>query len=91
MVIYLSIIKAIILGFVQGVTEFLPISSSGHLSVFQHFLGTSGEDSLLFMVLLHIGTLIAVFIVYFKTIITLIKEIFTLIVIFLQVNSVSKK
>jgi len=78
-VIYLSIIKAIILGFVQGITEFLPISSSGHLSVFQHFLGTSGEDSLLFMVLLHIGTLIAVFVVYYKTIITLIKEIFMLI------------
>jgi undecaprenyl-diphosphatase len=75
----LTIFKAIILGFVQGVTEFLPISSSGHLSVFQHFLGTSGENSLLFSVLLHIGTLIAVLAVYYKTVIELIKEFFILI------------
>lgn len=80
----MSVFKAIILGIVQGVTEFLPISSSGHLSLFQHFLGVSGEGSLLFSVLLHLGTLIAVFIVFHKTIfelvfeaITLIKDIFT--------------
>jgi len=80
----MSLIKAIILGVVQGVTEFLPISSSGHLSLFQHFLGVSGEGSLLFSVLLHLGTLIAVFIVFHKTIfelvveaIDLIKDIFT--------------
>ncbi len=57
----MSIIKAVILGAVQGITEFLPISSSGHLSLFQHFLGVGGEGSLLFSVLLHLGTLIAVF------------------------------
>lgn len=80
----MSVIKAIILGIVQGVTEFLPISSSGHLSLFQHFLGVSGEGSLLFSVLLHLGTLIAVFIVFHKTIfelvveaIALVKDIFT--------------
>lgn len=80
----MSVIEAIILGIVQGVTEFLPISSSGHLSLFQHFLGVSGEGSLLFSVLLHLGTLIAVFIVFHKTIfelvveaIALIKDIFT--------------
>lgn len=72
----MDIIKAIILGFVQGVTEFLPISSSGHLSVFQHFLGVSGEGSLLLTVLLHMGTLIAVFAVYYKTIFELIAEFF---------------
>ena len=80
----MSLIKAIILGFVQGVTEFLPVSSSGHLSLFQHFLGVSGEGSLLFSVLLHLGTLIAVFIVFHKTIfelvyeaIDLLKDVFT--------------
>ncbi len=80
----MSVIKAIILGIVQGATEFLPISSSGHLSLFQHFLGVSGDGSLLFSVLLHLGTLIAVFIVFHKTIfelvieaIALIKDIFT--------------
>ena len=44
----LGIIEAIILGVVQGITEFLPISSSGHLSLCQHFLGVSGEGSLVF-------------------------------------------
>ena len=63
----MSIIKAVILGAVQGITEFLPISSSGHLSLFQHFLGVGGDGSLLFSVLLHLGTLIAVFIVFHKT------------------------
>ena len=75
----MSIIKAIILGIVQGVTEFLPISSSGHLSLFQHFLNVDGESSLLFSVLLHLGTLIAVFIVFHKTIFELIIDAFGLV------------
>lgn len=75
----MSVIKAIILGIVQGVTEFLPISSSGHLSLFQHFMGVSGESSLLFSVLLHLGTLLAVFIVFRKTIFELIVDFFSLI------------
>lgn len=75
----MSVIKAIILGVVQGVTEFLPISSSGHLSLFQHFLGTGGDGSLLFSVLLHLGTLIAVFICFYKTIIELVVEFFNMI------------
>ena len=75
----MSIIKAIILGIVQGATEFLPISSSGHLSLFQHFLGVTGEGSLLFSVLLHLGTLIAVFIVFHKTIFELVVECFDLL------------
>ncbi len=75
----MDIIKAVVLGIVQGVTEFLPISSSGHLSLFQHFLGVGGEGSLLFSVLLHLGTLIAVFIVFHKTIFELVTEFFSLI------------
>lgn len=75
----MSLFKAIILGIVQGVTEFLPISSSGHLSLFQHFLGVGGEGSLLFSVLLHLGTLIAVFIVFYKTILELVVDFFGLI------------
>lgn len=75
----MSIIKAIILGIVQGVTEFLPISSSGHLSLFQHFLNIDGEGSLLFSVLLHLGTLIAVFIVFHKTIFELVVDAFGLV------------
>lgn len=75
----MSIIKAIILGIVQGVTEFLPISSSGHLSLFQHFLNVDGEGSLLFSVLLHLGTLIAVFVVFHKTMFELVIDAFDLV------------
>ena len=63
----MDFLKAIILGIVQGVTEFLPISSSGHLSIFQHFMNMSGEGSLSLTVFLHIGTLVAVVVVYYKT------------------------
>ncbi|NLL62794.1 MAG: undecaprenyl-diphosphate phosphatase [Ruminococcaceae bacterium] len=67
-------LKAIILGLVQGITEFLPISSSGHLSIFQHFMNMSGEGSLTLTVFLHIGTLVAVIAVYYKTFLDLIKQ-----------------
>jgi len=73
----MSIFEAIIQGIVQGATEFLPVSSSGHLSISQHVLG--GElESLFFDIMLHIGTLIAVLFVYHKLIIRLIKEFFVL-------------
>ncbi|MCL2697013.1 MAG: undecaprenyl-diphosphate phosphatase [Oscillospiraceae bacterium] len=69
---YLNIIiKAII----QGLTEFLPVSSSGHLSVFGHFIEPR-EDSLLVIVVLHLGTLVAVFIAFRDIILGMIKEFF---------------
>lgn len=61
----MSIFEAIIQGIVQGATEFLPVSSSGHLSLSQHILGVE-LDSLLFDILLHLGTLVAVLAVYYK-------------------------
>jgi len=75
----MEILKAIFLGFVQGVTEFLPISSSGHLSLVQYFFGSTGEESLLMTVLLHLGTLLAVFIVFYKTIWEIFLEFFKII------------
>lgn len=73
----MELLKAVLLGFLQGVTEFLPISSSGHLSVFQHFFGSvGGTDSLVFTVLLHIGTLAAVVAAYCDTLIELAVEFF---------------
>ncbi len=75
----MEVLKAILLGLVQGATEFLPVSSSGHLSLFQHFFGITGEGSLLFDVMLHLGTLAAVFIVYYQTIWELIVEAVALI------------
>ena len=65
----MNVWQAILLGLVQGITEFLPISSSGHLAVLQSFLGLgSVEEHLFFDVLLHLGTLGAVFIAYWKEI-----------------------
>lgn len=55
---------AIILGIVQGITEFLPVSSSGHLAVGQYLLGYQSQDYVLFNILLHVGTLGAVVWVY---------------------------
>lgn len=60
----MDLIQAIILGIVQGLTEFLPVSSSGHLVIFQHLFGLK-EPELVFDIAVHVGTLIAV-IIYFK-------------------------
>ncbi len=68
-------ISMIIQGIIQGLTEFLPVSSSGHLSVVQHFMNI-GEESLITSIFLHLGTLIAVFIAFFPTIWGMIKEFF---------------
>lgn len=67
--------QAIILGLVQGLGEFLPISSSGHLALLQYFFGIEGESVLLFAVMLHLGTLISVFVVYWRDIWELILEL----------------
>ena len=64
-----------VLGFVQGVAEFLPISSSGHLTLFQHFFGMPETDQL-FNVLLHFATLLAVCVVYWRDIWEMIVEFF---------------
>lgn len=70
----MSILDAIIQGIVQGLTEFLPVSSSGHLAITQHIIGASGESNLFFNVMLHVGTLVAVVAFYYKLIWSLIKE-----------------
>ncbi|MBE6870571.1 MAG: undecaprenyl-diphosphate phosphatase [Ruminococcaceae bacterium] len=72
-------LEAIILGLVQGLCEFLPISSSGHLAVFQSFFGMEGEENLILSILLHLGTLIAVIAVYYKDIWMIIKNFFLML------------
>ena len=67
----LDILSAIILGAVQGISEFLPISSSGHLVLVPALLGI--ETGLAFDTILHIGTLVAIFTFFWKDIINLIK------------------
>ena len=72
----MSILNAIILGLVQGVAEFLPISSSGHLAVLQNMLGMSdmGND-MFFDVLLHLGTLFAICYVYWEELAQMAREV----------------
>lgn len=75
----MSIWEAIFYGIIQGLTEFLPVSSSGHLAMLQIITGFGeGMDTVAFNVLLHLGTLVAVAIVYYKDIWGLIKSFFTL-------------
>ncbi len=74
----MEIWQALILGFVQGLTEFLPVSSSGHLVFFQEIMGIQLEDSmmLLFDIILHIGTLVAVCAIFWNDILDLFKKPF---------------
>lgn len=74
----MNIFEAIILGIVQGLTEFLPVSSSGHLTIFQHIMGVDMEGNLFFNVMLHVGTLVAVCAVYHKLIVRLVKSFFSM-------------
>ena len=69
----MSLLEAILMGLIQGITEFLPVSSSGHLALFKIAFGMK-DTGLLFDCLLHFGTLIAVFAVYYKDIWKMICE-----------------
>jgi undecaprenyl-diphosphatase len=66
----MNIFESILLGIIQGITEFLPVSSSAHLAIAQHLMPKFSQPGILFDVILHAGTLVAV-IVYFRT--TLLK------------------
>ena len=69
----MSLLQAILMGLIQGLTEFLPVSSSGHLALFKQLFNVE-EPGMFFDILLHMGTLMAVFIVYFKDIWKMIVE-----------------
>ena len=74
----MTLLSSVLLGVVQGVTEFLPVSSSGHLAIAEHLLNVSGASSVppFFDVLLHLGTLFAVFAAYWEDIRDMILEFF---------------
>ena len=75
----MAILYAIILGLVQGVAEFLPISSSGHLALLENILGANGmmelDNSAFFNILLHLATLVAVIVAYWPDIVDMIFEV----------------
>ncbi|MEG1983982.1 MAG: undecaprenyl-diphosphate phosphatase [Oscillospiraceae bacterium] len=75
----MTILDGVLQGIIQGLTEFLPVSSDGHLALFQHLFGLSGENALFFTVMLHVGTLVAVFLAFYKTIWKMIVEAFKMI------------
>lgn len=70
----MSLLQAILMGIIQGLTEFLPVSSSGHLALFKILFGVETDTGILYDVLLHLGTLIAICVVYYRDIAKLIVD-----------------
>jgi undecaprenyl-diphosphatase len=83
----MSIIQAVILGIVQGLTEFLPVSSSGHLVLLQKIFDIK-EPPLLYDTLLHVGTLAAVFVVLWKNIFDILKKIIQPLTLYLIIATI---
>ena len=72
----MSVFISLLLGLVQGITEFLPISSSGHLSILQNLLNLpyTEDEHLLFTILLHLGTLVSICVVYWDDLRTMVSD-----------------
>lgn len=68
--------EAFILGIVQGLTEYLPVSSSGHLAIGAHLFGMSGEENLTFTVAVHVATVLSTVVVLWKEIVWIFADIF---------------
>lgn len=96
---YMNVGKALLMGLIQGLTEFLPVSSSGHLALIKQIFKMDTDSGILFDVLLHVATLIAICGVYFKDVarlfielIGIIRDVFKNIVIFFKsMGSVGSK
>jgi len=69
-------IQALILGLIQGLTEYLPVSSSGHLTIGQEILGVSGEDNLAFDVVVHVATVLSTLVVLWSEVVWIVKGFF---------------
>ncbi len=72
----MTVIEAILLGIIQGITEFLPISSDGHLELGKALLGIQSADNLMFVVLVHGATVLSIIILFWKDIFFLLKQLF---------------
>ena len=74
----MSFFQAILMGIVQGLTEFLPVSSSGHLALIKNIFGVETDGGILFDVLLHVATLISVCAVYYKDLLAIVMDFFAI-------------
>ncbi len=70
----MEFIRFILIGIVQGLTEFLPVSSSGHLVIFNYFLNIN-LPGVFFELLLHVGTVLSIFVLFYKRIISILKSV----------------
>lgn len=68
--------QALVLGIIQGLTEYLPVSSSGHLAIGAHFFGLSGEENLAFTVAVHVATVLSTIVVLWREIVWLFQDLF---------------
>lgn len=69
-------IQAIVLGLVQGLTEYLPVSSSGHLAIGSYLFGIGGEENLTFTILVHIATVLSTLVILWKEVSWIFKGLF---------------
>jgi len=75
----MELLKSAFYGLIQGLTEFLPVSSSGHLAILKNIFGMDFDDAVLFTLILHLGSLVAVFIIYFKDVKNLVFGFFSIV------------
>lgn len=75
----MTVIQSVFLGIIQGLTEFLPVSSSGHLAILENIFSIETDGGMLFDIMLHIGTLVAIFVAYHRDIWKMLREAFFMI------------
>jgi len=85
---FMTVFEALTLGIIQGLTEFLPVSSSGHLVLFQQLFGIGGDMALTFDVALHVGTLLAVIAIYWKKIWEMLKHPFSKLPVYIVLGTI---
>lgn len=72
----MSTIEAILMGILQGLTEYLPVSSSGHLTIASYFFGVDGEQNLTFTIAVHVATVLSTLVILWKEIVWILKGLF---------------
>ena len=73
----MSWLESLLLGLLQGLTEYLPISSSGHLAIASSLFGIDGEQNMAFTVLVHVATVLSTLVILWKEIVWIFRDLFT--------------